>query len=245
MDTTTHSLPSIVLVPGHWLGAWAWDAVVDDLRRRGHQVTAMTLPGLEPDDPERASTTLSQQAEALRVTVHAAAAEGSPVVLVAHSGAGFPVSVLLDQEPTAIARVIYVDSGPSSDGSAFDADVAPDVGEVALPPYEDLAAGGASLEGLSQDDLERFRARAVPEPGPVIRETVRLGDDARRDVPSTIIACSFSSEVVMQMAREGHPMMAEVATLRDVELVDLPTGHWPMWSRPTDLASAIAKAAGR
>ena len=45
------------------------------------------------------------------------------------------------------------------------------------------------------------------------------------------------------MAREGHPMMAEVATLRDVELVDLPTGHWPMWSRSTDLASEIAKAA--
>jgi len=45
------------------------------------------------------------------------------------------------------------------------------------------------------------------------------------------------------MARQGHPMMAEVATLRDLELVDLPTGHWPMWSRPADLASAIANAA--
>lgn len=245
MDTTTHALPPIVLVPGHWLGAWAWDAVAEDLRRRGHQVTAVTLPGLEPDNPERASTTVAQQAEALRATVHAAGAEGSPAVLVAHSGAGVPTSVLLDHEPTAIARVIYVDSGPSSDGSAFDADVAPDVDEVTLPPFEDLAAGGASLAGLSEDDLERFRARAVPEPGPVMREPVHLGNDARRDVPSTIIACSFSSEVVMQMAREGHPMMAEVATLHDVELVDLPTGHWPMWSRPADLASAIAKAADR
>jgi len=245
MDTTTHSLPSIVLVPGHWLGAWAWDAVAADLRRRGHQVTAVTLPGLEPDNPERASTTVAQQAEALNATVNAAAADGSPVVLVAHSGAGFPVSVLLDHEPTAIARVIYVDSGPTSDGSAFDADVAPEVEEVPLPPFEALAAGGASLEGLSKHDLERFRARAVPVPGPVMREPVRLGNDARRDVPSTIIACSFPSEVVMQMAREGHPMMAEVATLRDLELVDLPTGHWPMWSLPTDLASAISSAAGR
>ena len=47
----------------------------------------------------------------------------------------------------------------------------------------------------------------------------------------------------MQLAREGHPMMAEVATLRDLELVDLPTGHWPMWSRPADLAAAIAHTA--
>ncbi len=244
MDTTTHSLPSIVLVPGHWLGAWAWDAVAEDLHRRGHHVTAVTLPGLEPDNPERASTTVAQQAEALRAAV-LAAADGSPAVLVAHSGAGVPTSVLLDHEPTAIARVIYVDSGPASDGSVFDADVAPEVAEVPLPAFEDLTAAGASLEGLSEDDLERFRVRAVPEPGPVLREPVHLGNDARRDVPATIIACSFSAEVVMHMAREGNPMMAEVATLRDLELVDLPTGHWPMWSRPTDLAAAIAKAAVR
>jgi hypothetical protein len=38
-------------------------------------------------------------------------------------------------------------------------------------------------------------------------------------------------------------LVPEVGTLRDLELVDLPTGHWPMWSRPTDLAAAIANAA--
>jgi pimeloyl-ACP methyl ester carboxylesterase len=111
---------------------------------------------------------------------------------------------------------------------------------VPLPPFEQLRA---SLDGLSDEDLERFRAQAVPEPGPVTREPLHLKNDSRRDVPSTIIACSYSSEVIMQMARQGHPMMAEVATLRDLELVDLPTGHWPMWSRPADLASAIADAA--
>ena len=37
-------------------------------------------------------------------------------------------------------------------------------------------------------------------------------------------------------------MFAEVSRLRDLELVDLPTGHWPMWSRPADLANAVAAA---
>jgi pimeloyl-ACP methyl ester carboxylesterase len=105
MDTANPSSPSIVLVPGHWLGAWAWDAVADELRQHGHQVTAVTLPGLVADQPDRASTTLVQQAEALRSAVHAAAADGSSVVLVAHSGAGFPVSVLLDHEPAAVAQI--------------------------------------------------------------------------------------------------------------------------------------------
>lgn len=171
-----------------------------------------------------------------------AAAGGSSVVVVAHSGAGFPTSVLLDQDPAAVARVVYVDSGPASDGSAFDASVPPAVDEVALPAFEQLGAI-ASLEGLSQDDLDRFRDRAVPQPGPVIREPVRLDNDARRRVPSTIIACSFPSEVMLRMAREGDPMMAAVAALSDLELIDLPTGHWPMWSRTADLAAAIAHAA--
>jgi len=241
MDTTTRTSPAIVLVPGHWLGAWAWDAVAADLRGRGHQVTAVTLPGLDPDDPHRASTTVGQQADALRSAVDAAAADGSSVVLVVHSGAGYPTSVLLDRDPTAVARVVYVDSGPSADGSAVDASVPPETEEVPLPPFEQLPA---SLDGLRDHDLKRFRERAVPEPGSVIRETVHLNNDSRRDVPSTIIASSYPSEVMMQMAREGHPTMAEVATLRDLELVDLPTGHWPMWSRPADLASAIANAAG-
>ena len=241
MDTITHTPPALVLVPGHWLGAWAWDAVAADLRGRGHQVTAVTLPGLDPEDPDRASTTVAQQAHALRTAIDTAAADGSPVVLVAHSGAGYPTSLLLDQDPTTVARVIYVDSGPSADGSAINASVPPETDEVPLPPFEQLPA---SLDGLSDADLKRFRERAVPEPGSVMRETVHLTNDARRDMPSTIIACSYPAEVMMQMAHEGHPMMAEVATLRDLELVDLPTGHWPMWSRPTDLASAIANAAG-
>lgn len=243
MDTTTHPSPAIVLVPGHWLGGWAWDAVAADLRGRGHHVTAVTLPGLSPDDPHRASTTLTQQADALGSAVDAAAADGSSVVLVAHSGAGYPASLLLDRDPSAVARIVYVDSGPSADGSAFDASLPTQAEEVALPPFDQLG-WNASLDGLSGKDLELFRERAVPEPGSVVREPVHLHNDSRRDVPVTIIACSYPSEVMMQMAREGHPMMAEVATLRHLELIDLPTGHWPMWSRPADLAAAITTAAG-
>lgn len=241
METITPSKKSIVLVPGYWLGGWAWDSVATDLRQRGHHVLAVTLPGLDPDDPDRTSRTLADQADFLRSAVGAAGVDGSAVVLVVHSGAGAPASVFLDQDPDAVARIIYVDSGPSSDGAAFDASVPPDQQEVVLPPFEQLAA---SLDGLSKEDLDLFRRRAVPEPGNVVRASVHLENESRRNVPSTIIACSYPSEAVMQMARGGNPMMAEVATLSDLELVDVPTGHWPMWSRPIDLAAAISNAAG-
>lgn len=241
METITETPKSIVLVPGYWLGGWAWDAVAADLRDRGHRVIAMTLPGLEPDDPHRQSRSLADQAEALSSAVRTAGDDGSAVVLVVHSGAGFPAAVFLDRDPTAVARIIYVDSGPSADGSVVDASLPPDQLDIVLPPFEQLAA---SIDGLSEEDLDAFRQRAVPEPATVARAPLRLENESRRNIPSTIIACSYPSAALIQMAREGHPMMAEAATLRHLEFVDLPTGHWPMWSRPADLAAVIAHAAG-
>jgi hypothetical protein len=40
----------IVLVPGFWPGAWAWDELGTALRADGHEITAQTLPGLESAD---------------------------------------------------------------------------------------------------------------------------------------------------------------------------------------------------
>ena len=231
----TDPTSSVLLVPGHWLGAWAWDEVARNLRDRGLDPAALTPPGLDPDDPKRAGATLSDQISWLRKQVDELPA---PPVVVAHSGAGQVVSGLLDSDPAAVARVVYVDSGPATDG-AFLPTLPVDVAEVPLPPFAELGQQ-ASLEGLDDDQLARFRARAVPMPGGVLREPLRLRNDARRDVPSTIVACSLPSEQMLAMAADGHPMFAEVARLTDLEVVDLPTGHWPMWSRPDDLAVVIA-----
>ena len=45
----------IIPVPGFWLGAWAWDEVAAALRADGHEVTAVTLPGLESADADRSA----------------------------------------------------------------------------------------------------------------------------------------------------------------------------------------------
>ena len=47
------SAAPIILVPGFWLGAWAWDEVVELLRADGHDVTAITLPGQASADEDR------------------------------------------------------------------------------------------------------------------------------------------------------------------------------------------------
>lgn len=234
-SNATHQ-PHIILVPGYWLGAWAWDDVVTALRERGLDVNAVTLPGLDGQDSDRTNTTLQDQADALQALVEQADGD---VVLVGHSGANAAVSIVADRIPQLLRRVIWVDSGPMPDGGAFAPELPQDVEELPLPDFDTLGQQ-ASLEGLSNDQLKTFRARAVPEPAGVARAAVSLTNDRRHDVPTTLICCSLPSSQILELAQARHPMFVAVNDLIDVQTLDLPTGHWPMWSRPEELANAIA-----
>jgi pimeloyl-ACP methyl ester carboxylesterase len=225
----------IVLVPGFWLGAWAWDEVAAALRADGHDVTALTLPGLESVDADRSAITMSDHVDAICEAVTAA---GAPVVLAVHSGAGAPGYAATDRVPERIAAVVYVDSGPAT--GALDPDF--DAVEKPLPSREELAAE-ENLDGLSEEQLDTFWRRAVPQPGATLREGIELTNDARLDVPSTVVCTGFSSEQVKDAVEQGYAWLGGLTELREVTWVDLPTSHWPMWSRPRELATIIGEVA--
>ncbi|HEU5037806.1 MAG TPA: alpha/beta hydrolase [Nocardioides sp.] len=225
----------LVLVPGWWLGAWAWDDVAATLRADGHDVTALTLPGLEPDHPDRGTVSLSDQADAI---VAAIEAHDRPVVLAVHSGASQPGYVASDRVPERIAAMVYVDTAPGT-GPIKEEFADP---ELPLPSWEDL---GENLDGISEAQLAEFRERAVPEPAGPMREAPVLTNDARRDVPSLVIATGFPAAEYQQAAAAGAPWLAGLTELRDLAYLDLPTSHWPMWSRPADLARILDEVARR
>jgi hypothetical protein len=76
-----------------------------------------------------------------------------------------------------------------------------------------------------------------------LREAAELTNDARLDVPSTVVCTAYTSDEYRDAVKEGYPFVAGLAELRDVTWVDLPTSHWPMWSRPLDLAKVIGDVA--
>jgi pimeloyl-ACP methyl ester carboxylesterase len=223
------------LVPGFWLGAWAWDDIVSVLRADGQDVTALTLPGLESADADRSTITLSDHVEAICEAVRAA---GHPVVLVVHSGAGFSGYAASDRVPELIAAMVYVDTGPGKGAAEPDFDAV----EKPLASREELEQE-ENLDGLSGEQLETFRQHAVPEPGGVLREAHTFSDDRRLDIPSTVICTGFTSEQYKDVLKEGYSFLAGLAELRNVTWVDLPTSHWPMWSRPKELAGVIRDVA--
>ena len=226
----------IILVPGFWLAAWAWEDVASTLRADGHEVSALTLPGLESADADRSAITLSDHVDAICAAVTAV---GRPAVVAVHSGAGAAGYATSDRIPAQIAAMIYVDSGPAT--AALDASFE---GPESPLNWEELAAE-ENLEGLTEQQLETFRQRAVPEPGGVLRESPELSNDARLDIPTTAIATGYTSDQYKDAIAQGQTWLGGFAELRNVTWVDLPTSHWPMWSRPQELAQIIGDVARR
>ncbi len=227
-----------MLVPGFWLGAWAWEEVAEPLREQGYAVLPLTLPGLEPGDPPGA-VTLDDHVEAIAAALDRDAARR---VLVVHSGAALPGTMVLDRHHELVDHVVFVDTAPVRDGFAMNADLQGETFPLSAAWDSEMEDG--SMRDLTPEQLQTFQERAVSQPAGTVKGEVRLSDEARLDVPATVVATAFSSQDYQSYAQQGMPFLAGLLDHRQVTYVDLPTGHWPMWSKPAELAAAIAAAAG-
>ncbi|KIC65904.1 alpha/beta fold hydrolase [Pseudarthrobacter phenanthrenivorans] len=230
----------IILVPGFWLDASSWDAVTPALDAAGHRPRPLTLPGKESADANRAGITLQDHIDAVVEAIDNAPGK---VVLVGHSGGGAIIHGAVDARPGKVERAIYVDSGPLGEGGVINDELPAEGDDVPLPPWESF--DDADLVDLDDQLRQAFRARAVPEPRGVAYGRQHLHDERRYGVPATVIACEFPSAMLREWMAAGNPFVAELARVGDVEFVDLPTGHWPQFTKPAELGRAIVAAVDR
>jgi pimeloyl-ACP methyl ester carboxylesterase len=227
----------IILIPGFWLDGSSWDEVVPVLAAAGHRPHALTLPGMEAKDADRSEVTLRDHVDAVVAVVDSVP---GAVVLVGHSGGGAVAHAAADARPDRVDRVVYVDCWPTGDGASINADFVARDGEIPLPDWSEF--DDEDLVDLSDDLRSAFRERAIPTPARVARDPQELSDERRYDVPATVIACEFPSATLKGWIEQDEASLRELGRLRHVEYVDLPTGHWPQFTRPHDLAQAIVAA---
>jgi pimeloyl-ACP methyl ester carboxylesterase len=245
-------MASYVLVPGAWLGGWAWQPVTRRLREQGHDVHPVTLTGLgERSHLARPEVDLDTYVDDV---VNLIAFEDlHDVILVGHSYAGHLITAVADRIPERISLLTYIDAGPSPDGAAFLDQAEPEArklierlteesGEgwrIPLPSWEALEGTmGTSLEGLGQGERERMRTRATAQPLRTWTQPLSLRNPAREELPKLLITCSFPLAQLREMIAAGHPWFAELAQPQ-WSFLELPTGHWPMFSVPGPLASLL------
>jgi hypothetical protein len=83
-----------------------------------------------------------------------------------------------------------------------------------------------------------LRSRAVAQPFGTYTQPLRLENPAREQLLKLGILCSFSLNQVQEMIANDNLSFRGLAG-PDWRFVELPTGHWPMFSRPEDLAKLL------
>ena len=240
-------MATYVLVPGAWLGGWAWKETAARLRQAGHDVYPLTLTG-HGERVHLARPDVDLETHIADVVNTLKWNDLSNVILAGHSYAGPVVTGVADRIPQRIAQVVYVDSAPPANGQAmtdfFPPDalaalqqVVADYGDGWRLPYPGSAQLGeqASIAGLDDSDLALLDAKATAQPWATYTQPLRLAHEGQESYGRVVIAC----DDIRNMAAAGIPPIVAM-TKPPWRYIALDTGHWPMLSQPTALADVLA-----
>ena len=225
----------ILLIAGLWLDGSAWDRVVPVLVLLGHRPVPVTLPGQGDGDT---TATFDDQAAAV-----AAAVEGctSPVLVVGHSAACTLAWVAADARPDTVGRVALIGGFAQPDGERY-ADFFPPVdGMVPFPGWEPFE--GPDSADLTDEQKATVASGAIALPAAVTQGVVRLRDERRYDVPVTMVCPEYTPDQARSWVEGGD--VPELAKVGELDYVDIDSGHWPMFSRPAELARVLDELARR
>lgn len=247
-------MANFVLIPGFWLGGWAWKRVEKILREKGHEVFSVSLTGLgERVHLGSAETNLDTHvADVVNVIKFS---ELENVYLVGHSYAGVVITQVADKIPEKLAKLIYVDCAPLPDGAALVDFYSPEQMEkfeksinekgdgwkLPLPSREDLD-DGKNLLDLTEEDINLIEKLATPQPFNAARQKVSLKNPLRKNLPKLAVWCEDTSEDIREFLKDDPPLFSELKD-ENFEFIDLPTGHYPMFTKSAELAEIFIKAA--
>jgi pimeloyl-ACP methyl ester carboxylesterase len=132
---------------------------------------------------------------------------------------------------------VFVDAIPLPAGSCINNEL-PAVGDsIPLPDWEVFEP--EDLNDLDEPLRDHFRTIALPEPVGVAHDPAQLSNPARFTVPVTVIACEFPAEMVHNAISNEATWAAELSRMTSLDVRELPTGHWPQFTRPAELAQII------
>jgi pimeloyl-ACP methyl ester carboxylesterase len=223
----------ILLIAGLWLDESAWAGVAARLAGRGHRPVPVALPG---QGDGNTSAMFADQVTAVLAAVDAAA--GRPVV-VGHSAASSLAWLAADARPDKVGKAVFIGGWPAPDGKPYFDGLPVKDGAVPFPGWDEFE--GPDSADLDDAARRAFAAAAIPVPEGVTSAVVRLADPRRYAVPAVLICPEFTPAQAGELISQGE--LPELAKIRNLSLVDIDSGHWPMITAPAELARLIDQAA--
>ena len=228
---------TFVLVHGAWHGAWCWTRVRDRLEAHGHRVYTPTLTGLA-DRSHLLSRDVTLDTHVADIENLFLWEEITDAVLVAHSFAGHPVSVVLDRIQVRVRALVLLDAFLLEDGQR-PLDLVPE--DRRLEFEREIAAGAigrapppTSFLGIdSTEDRAWVEAKMTAQPYNTYTRSVTLSGGLEA-VPRKSYA---------RATRFPHTHLDAVqARLRldaSWSVVEMDAGHELMIDRPDEVSALL------
>jgi pimeloyl-ACP methyl ester carboxylesterase len=232
-------LARFVLIPGAWLGAWAWKEVTPYLEKKGNSAYPVTLTGMG-ERVHLATNDVGMNTAIQDVLNVIKYNDVNDFVLVGHSFAGKVVAAVADCVPEKVEKVIYVDAfrpenvkEPQGEFDPTREFGPPPQGGNAIPLTEEIIDRiGKDVKGSTR---KWMTSMATPWPIKLAKDPITLSKnyDAAKE---TYVFCSLSGDPVEEI------IAGKWGKLNGPHKV-IETGHWPMITKPEELAEDLLSLA--
>ena len=230
---------TFVLVPGAWMGAWAWKEVTPILENAGHSAYPVTLTGM--GERVHLATKDTGMETAIQDVLNTIKYNGiEDFVLVGHSFAGKVAAAVADRVHEKVVKVIYLDAfrpeRVRTQQGAFDPvreyGSLPQ-GSYAIPLTEEIVDRiGKDITGSKRGWM---MSMSTPWPVRLATDPIMLSENYD-DVKEAYVFCSLSGDPVDEIIAGKWGRLE--GPYRIIE-----TGHWPMITKPEELAYDLVSLA--
>jgi pimeloyl-ACP methyl ester carboxylesterase len=228
-------MTTFVLVPGAWLGSWAWKKVTPVLAARGHEVYPVTLTGMG-ERVHLLSESVGMDTAVQDVLNVIKFNDLHEVVLVGHSFAGKVVAVVADRAHERVEKVVYVDAFRPERVRTPQAGFDPS-GEFGPPPPGSLGIPltEETIDRIGKDVKGANRAwmmsMATPWPIKLAKDPITLSE-GYDEMKEAYVFCSQSGDPVDEIISGKWGKLEGPYRVID-------SGHWPMITTPRRLAEDL------
>jgi pimeloyl-ACP methyl ester carboxylesterase len=229
-------MTDFVLVPGAWLGAWAWKRVVPLLEKEGHSAYPVTLTG-EGERVHLAGRDVGIETAIQDVVNVIAYNDLDDFVLVGHSFAGKVVAAVADRVPEKVRTLLYLDAFRpqkvrTPQGGFDPSEFGPlPPGSWTIPLTEEiLDTIGKDVEG---SDRRWILSKATPWPMKHSTDPVTLSRSFDM-VKSAYIFCTGGGDPVDEILKGRWGKLEGPYRI-------LESGHWPMITKPVETVDALVQ----
>ena len=220
-------MTTFVLVPGAWLGGWAWKKIVPLLVERGHEVHAVTLTGMG-ERVHLASKEVGIETAIQDVLNVIKYNDLNDFVLVGHSFAGKVVAAVADRATERVNLLLYLDAfrpqKVRTPQGSFNPNEFGKLGstEWKIPFTEEILDSiGKDVQG---EDREWMLSKATPWPKRHVTDPITLSENFD-SLNSAYIFCTGGGDSVEEILKEKLHGPYKV----------IESGHFPMITKPEEL----------